>query len=158
MRLGAVLAGDVLRNKNNARLVSALPPAARAGHTLRSSPSAGEQRSNRHSTVVASSAGAAKQDRSPARGARKTRCGSSSGSPQQHFEHEVTADVGQHQHYKARKRPPQRRAATPAKYHASQQQSGEHNPGRDGKYCLVIEPQWAAEQLLRKENPADKGR
>ena len=56
--------------------------------------------------AVASSAAGAKRDRLPAQAARRTQCGSRLCPPQQHFEHEVAAHVGQHQHHKTSNRPP----------------------------------------------------
>src|SRR5437870_3525560 len=73
-------------------------------------------------------------------------------APQDHFEHEAAADIGEQQRDKADERPAQRDPSPPAVEIAPGEERRENKPGSDSEHRLVVEFHRPAEKRFRKRD------
>src|SRR5437879_3894389 len=76
-------------------------------------------------------------------------------APQDHFEHEAAADIGEQQRDKTDERPAQRDPSPPAVEIAPGEERRENEPGSHGEHRRVVEFHRAAEERFRER---DSGR
>ena len=73
---------------------------------------------------------------------------------EQHFQHELAAEIAQHQQRKTDERPAHRSAPAPTVQTAADEQHAEYRPGDDRQDNVVGEAQRLAEQFLGEEHAA----